>query len=221
MKLFQTTFFALAVPAILVCSIASASFLSAAQAYAPGEARISAAKQHPVGESALKEITRHGAVSETHADILAPLLGDWHYTAAFHAVPGIQPHKTMGRMTNEMILDNRVLSGTFIGELDVAGHNLSVKGQEIISYDAGGQKFTSVRIDTMITGMMISSGTYDEQQNLLVETGRFTDPRDGEERAFRSEIRFTDAESYTRTIFTLDKTGKQHPYMEFEYRRGP
>lgn len=212
MKKYKTALLALS-------ALACAFIIYTAEAYNPGEARITAAKQHPVGESALKEITQRNAVSDAHTDILAPLLGDWRYTAAFHAVPGIEPQKTEGRITNEMILENRVLSGTFMGSLDVAGHLTSVTGQELISYDTAGQEFTSVRIDTMRSGMMIGSGNYDEKQNALIETGRFTDPRDGVQKNFRSELKFTDAESYTRTIFVSDETGRDTKYLEFEYSR--
>ena len=184
---------------------------------APAQAATAA---HTLDESVIKKMLDRGSPSATnHVNVLAPLAGDWYYTAAFWAVPGAEPQRTKGTITNEMILDSRFLSSTFLGSWNIGGYDVPVKGQGLIGYDNGKKSFTSVWVDTMTTGVMIGAGNYDKKANAIKETGRFTNPLNGAEERFRSELQFTGAEEYKRTIFAIDKSGKESKLMEFDYSK--
>ena len=209
MKKYKAMLFALPV---LACVIAL-------PAYAAEKAQAKAAA-HPAGESMVREVLERGRPSAAqNIGILAPLTGTWDFTATVRAAPGAEPERTAGTTTNEMILDDRFLSSTVLGNLSIGGHEALFNGRGLLGYDNAKKSFTSVWVDTLGTGMMVGSGKYDEKEKVLKETGRFTDPLDGVEKGFRSELWFTDAEHYKRVIFTTDKSGKESKLMEFEYSR--
>jgi hypothetical protein len=171
-------------------------------------------------ESTVKKMMDGGMPSEAiHIKILGQLAGDWYYKAAVWAVPGAEPRWAMGKVTNQMVMDNRFLSSADFGSLSIGGQLLMIKTQGFLGYDNVKKSFTSVWFDTVTTGMATGTGTYDKKDNAIKETGQFTNPLTGREERFRSELQFTDADDYKRTIFVVGKSGKETKLMEFDYSK--
>jgi len=171
-------------------------------------------------EAVVRKMLDGGKASEAnHVNVLGQLAGDWYYTAAIWAVPGAEPRWTTGTVTNKMVMENRFLSSAVGGFLDLGGQQVLLTGQGYLGYDNAKKSFTSFWIDTVTTGTMIGSGKYDKKDNAIKETGQFTNPLTGTEEKFRSELQFTDAENYKRTIFAIGKSGKESKLMEFDYSK--
>jgi len=180
----------------------------------------SAEKLEAPGEAALKKIVERAAPSETmNINVLLPLSGEWEYTAVLFTEPGVEPQKAFGKITNQMVLGNRFLSSTIMGNVNVAGHETPVNGQGMIGYDNARESFSSVWTDTLSTGMTIGNGKYDEKAKAITETGRFTNPINGAEEKFRAETRLVDANNYERTVYTTGKSGKESKLMEFQFTK--
>jgi len=156
---------------------------------------------------------------KTGHNILPLLSGSWNYSASFWTDSKVEPQKTMGTVTNEMIMEGRFLSSDALGTLSVGGSTVDAKSHGLLGYDMVKKAYTSVWVDTLNSGMMIGSGQYDEKNKTIKEKGKFTDPLDGAEKGFRSELHFTSPESYKRTIFAINKSGKESKLMEIEYTR--
>lgn len=171
--------------------------------------------------SAFKKIMESGWPSGAKNQPLAELAGEWHYKAAFWAAPNDKPKWTKGVVRNEMTLDSRFLSSTFAGKLNIGGNEASVKGQGLIGYDNARRAFSSVWVDTLSTSLMTGVGKYDSQKGAIVESGEFTNPLTGAVAKFRSELQFAGPEDYKRTIFTVDKSGKETKLMEFDCSKRP
>jgi hypothetical protein len=203
---------------LLACSVALPAH---AKQYAVGKAPVIKETANPAGEALAMDIMKRATPSGTeNISILTPLTGTWYYTATVWTAPNdAKPHKTKGRITNAMILEDRFLSSDEIGDLSMGGYPLPVKGQGLIGYDNAKKSFTFVWASTLSTGVMIGSGTYDKKDNAINETGTFTNPVNGAEEKFRSELKFVDADHYSRTIFSTSKSGKEARLMEFEYSR--
>jgi hypothetical protein len=224
MKKYKALLFALA---LLACVTAAPGYVAALAGEDPvhehgaQKARSHAAKAPQLlDESVVKKMMDSGKPSEAnHIKILAQLSGDWSYRAAVWAVPGAEPEWSMGTITNQMTMDSRFLSSAVLGSLYIGGQQVLVKGQGFLGYDNAKKSFTSVWLDTMTTGMMIGSGKYDKKDNAIRETGMFTNPLTGTEEKFRSELQFTDTQNYKRTIFAVDKAGKESKLMEFDYSK--
>lgn len=169
------------------------------------------------GEPQFKKITERASVAEEqNRKVFSALAGTWDFTASLYAEPGVEPFRTGGKITNELV-DDRFLSSNANGSLNVAGHDAPMKAQGLMGYDISKKAFTSVWVDTLNTGLMVGTGKYDEKEKTITETGRFTDPVDGVEKAFRSETRFVDEANYKRTIFVTGKSGKETKLLEFDY----
>ena len=222
MKQFKALLFALSV---LACVTAAPAYLAALAGEDPvHEHGAQKARSHATAapqlldEAVVKKMMDSGKPSEAnHFKILAQLSGDWYYKAAVWAVPGAEPRWTTGTITNQMVMGSRFLSSTVVGSMDIGGQQVLITGQGYLGYDNAKKSFTSVWIDTVTTGMMIGSGKYDQKDNAIKETGQFTNPLTGGEEKFRSELQFTDAEDYKRTIFAIGKSGKESKVMEFDY----
>jgi hypothetical protein len=196
-------------------------FLFACILAAPAQAAEKAAgKAEDARVTAVKKVIERAKPARTPvANVLAPLTGTWDFTAKVWSGTGGELEQTAGTATNEMILDDRFLSSTILGSVIIAGHEVMLNARGLLGYDKGKDAFTSVWIDTLGTGMMTGSGKYDEKNSTLTQTGRFTDPVDGVEKGFRSELRMTDPGHYTRTVFAIGKSGKESKLMEFEFSR--
>ena len=178
-----------------------------------------AEKFTPAGEPEFKKITERASVAEEqNRKVLSALSGTWDFTASLYAEAGVEPFRTEGKITNELV-DDRFLSSNANGSLNVAGHDAPMKAQGLMGYDISKKAFSSVWVDTLNTGLMVGTGKYDEKEKTITETGRFTDPVDGVEKAFRSEIRFVDEANYKRTIFVTGKSGKETKLLEFDYTK--
>jgi hypothetical protein len=182
---------------------------------------LAAEKFQPPGEAELRAIAARAEPSvKNNIDVLAPFSGEWEYTALIWDKPGAEPQKAFGKLTNKMTLGNRFLASTAMGALNIGGHETVVNGEGKIGYDNAKGAFTSVWADTLSTGMMVGTGTYDEKEKTITETGTFTNPINGDEERFRSEIKLVDADNYERRIYTTGKSGKETKLMEFRYVKG-
>lgn len=230
MKKYKALLFALSVMACVNVSAVPASQAAKKQA-APVEdsqaetTQTETTQAAPSGPAlelpAFKKMMERGWPSEEKNLVLAKLSGEWHCRMAFWAVPGAEPKWTKGVVRNEMTLDGRFLSSSFVGELDVGGNFAMIKGQGLTGYDNAKKAFTSVWVDTLSTSMMTGAGKYDAKTKSIIETGQFTNPVTGTEARFRSELQFTDDDDYKRTIFTVDRSGKETKLMEFDCSKRP
>jgi hypothetical protein len=169
------------------------------------------------GEAAVKQIIDRANPSLDNMGLLSALTGNWSYTAQVWAKPGAEPQTANGSVANEIVLDNRFLSSSFTGYLNIDGLQTPYRGQALIGYDTEKKSFISNWVDTLGTGMTAGSGTYNEKEKAITETGRFTNPVTGAEETFRAETKLTSSDSYERTIFSTGKSGKESKLMEFKY----
>ncbi len=170
---------------------------------------------------AFKVMMERGWPSAEKNLALAKLSGEWHYKLAYWVVPGVEPKWTKGVFRNDMTLDGRFLSLSFVGELDVGGNDAMVKGQGLNGYDNVKKAFTSVWVDNLTTSQMKGAAKYDPKTKAINETGSFTNPLKGSESRFRSELQFIGDDDYKRTIFTVNKSGKETKLMEFDCSKRP
>jgi hypothetical protein len=179
-----------------------------------------AAPYRPAGEDTVRKIIDRATPSEKdNIAVLMPLTGAWDCTVVMHTDLSSTPEQTTATVTNEMTLGDRFLSSKATGSLIIGGQTMPWEEQGLIGFDNAKKSFTSIWVDTTTTGMMTGQGKFDEKQRTLTQTGRFTNPLNGAEETFRSELRFTDADSYKRTIFAAGKAGKESKLMDIDCSR--
>lgn len=173
----------------------------------------------PVSEVSATEKTKALENPSKMHDVLSLLLGTWDYTVTVWLSPDSKPEHSTGTAVNDIILGGRFISGKATGILRADDNFMPFEGQILIGYDNFKKEFTSVRVDTLSTGMMIGSGRYDEREKSIKETGHFTNSVKGRDQTYRSDLFLTDGDTYKYVVYTTDRSGKEFKSMEIEYHK--
>ena len=103
-------------------------------------------------------------------EMLAKMVGEWKTEISSWMAPDMPPTMTEGKSVCESILGGRYFrtkeTASFMG--------MPFEGSSISGYDNATDKFFSVWIDNMGTGVMMTEGTYDEATKTFTYTGSGT-----------------------------------------------
>jgi len=88
-----------------------------------------------------------------------------------------------------------------------------------MGYDNVKKVYTNVWIDSMGTGMMTGTGSYDAEKKQLTETGSYTDAMTGEDRTYKGVTTIIDNDNHTYELFTSGPDGNEFRQMEITYKR--
>ncbi|MCK5392252.1 MAG: DUF1579 domain-containing protein [Deltaproteobacteria bacterium] len=146
--------------------------------------------------------------------IMWQLEGNWNYSLKYWTSPNAPPEESTGTNDVKWILGNRFL------EMNVKGTSMGqpFEGMGILGYDNAKKEYTSTWIDTMGTGMMNATGSYDPGTKSMTEVGKFTDPMSGEQ-SFKGITKFVDTDNFTYEMFISIPTGEEFRVMEINYTR--
>jgi Protein of unknown function (DUF1579) len=204
-------------PFVRVCLVFALAFVSA-PVYAAKD--FPPAKQKPIvfDDEALKQMTERGAANEHH-EILAQIIGEWDYTASVWPKADAEPEESTGTVTNQMVLEGRYLTSHYTGILRIDNHFVPFEAQSFVGYDTQKKGYDTVWMDNLGTGMMTGTGSYDEKSKTLSDKGEHSFPISGKRQSYRAALEFTDSETHKKTIYAVDKSGKEHKVMEFVFTR--
>jgi len=146
--------------------------------------------------------------------IMGQLEGNWDYSLKYWTSPNTPPEESTGTNDVKWILGNRFL------EMNVQGTSMGqpFEGMGLLGYDNTKKEYTSTWIDTMGTGMMSATGSYDPGTKSITEVGNFTDPMLGEQ-SFKGITKFVDTDNITYEMFISTPTGEEFRVMEINYTR--
>jgi len=163
----------------------------------------------------MEAMKKLGAPNENHK-ALEPFVGSWNATVQWRMSPDSNTDKSQGTSYNHWILDDRFVQEVFKGTS--MGQPLS--GIGFLGYDNIRGEYTSVWLDNMSTGIMVSSGQYDAAEKTISKSGTVSCPMTGEKsRPVRSVCQVVDKDHYTLKMYMNDKDGKEFKAMEIEYER--
>ena len=162
---------------------------------------------------AYKEYTTPGEQHKT----LAKMVGKWKYTAKSWMSDGGKEETSTGTSNMKMIYGGRFL------QQDVKGMAMGMpfEGMMLQGYDNASQKFTSVWVDNMGTGIMNGTGTFDATTQTLAATGKMSCPMKKNQMVdYRTEWKMVDKDTNVYSMYTPDMTsGKEYKNMEITYKR--
>ena len=148
---------------------------------------------------------------------LARLAGDWDYTMKWWMSPDAEPKESSGTLSASMIMDGRYLVEKWDGTAMGGQHFI---GQGITGYDNFNQEYVSTWIDNMGTGMMMSTGHYDPEQDALITTGTFDDIMTGEkDKTLRGVQKILDDNTVHFEMYTPGPDGAEFKVMEIHATR--
>lgn len=157
--------------------------------------------------------TEYATPSEGHK-VLEQLVGNWEYTLKYWSSPDTPPEESTG--TNDV---KWILGGRFL-EMDVNGRSMGqpFEGMGIMGYDNAKKEYVNTWIDSMGTGMMNATGSYDAETKTLTETGSYTDPMAGQQ-TFKGVTKFIDEDNVSYEMYISGPEGKETRVMEINYTR--
>lgn len=132
--------------------------------------------------------------------LLAEHVGEWDAKISFWMQPGEEPTVSTGSAKNEMIMGGRYLKSTFSGTT----WGMPFEGMSLEGFDNTTKEFTSIWIDNMGTGTMVTSGKYDEESKMITYTGEMVDPMSGGKVQIRETVSFNNKDSHTLKMYMVN-----------------
>jgi len=136
-------------------------------------------------QQAMIEAYQRAATPGPQHAVLAKMAGDFTITIKSYMEPGAAPEVSNGTSTRTMILGGRYLEETV--HSSVAGQPF--EGRGLTGYDNVTGQWWGSWVDSMSTGMMTTSGDWDETAGTGTFKGEYKDPLTGELQTSRSVIR--------------------------------
>ena len=166
-------------------------------------------------EKKMAEMKKYTEPNENHK-ALEPLIGNFKAKCSFWMDPAGQPEVSEGASNNHWIMGGRFVQqdykGTAMGQ--------PFEGMGITGYDLIKAEYTSIWLDSMVTGIMVSSGQMDASTKTLNQSGTMSCPMTMEKaREMKSALTITDADHHTYVGLMKDKDGKEFKGMEITYER--
>lgn len=146
--------------------------------------------------------------------VLNAFEGEWKGTVTFWE-PGSDAGQTSeGKMHSKWALGGRWLRQEWHGEF----MGMPFEGLGYWGYDNVKKQYVSTWMDSMSTGMMLSTGSYDAGTKTFTLTGSFTDPMGAEQKA-REIIKVVSADKHVFEMWGAGPDGKDFKMMEIVYTR--
>jgi len=136
-------------------------------------------------QKAIMEAYQRAATPGPQHAILAAMAGEFTLTLKSFNEPGAEPEVSTGTATRKMVLGGRYLEETV--QASVMGQPF--EGRGLTGYDNVTRTWWGAWIDSMSTGIMITSGSWDEEAGVGSFEGEYNDPVTGELQSSRSVIR--------------------------------
>lgn len=160
----------------------------------------------------MEALAKYGTPSAEHAE-LALSAGEWNSEVKMWHVPDMEPEVMHGTASSKMIMDGRYLLENFSSDWE----GMPFEGASLTAYDRMKQKYVSIWIDNMSTGVMISEGT--AKGDVSEMKGMMPDFILGKEIPVRTTIEHISGDQYVVKMHRKDDAGKEFVMMEITYTR--
>ncbi|MBZ0165870.1 MAG: DUF1579 domain-containing protein [Candidatus Omnitrophica bacterium] len=163
----------------------------------------------------MKNFEAYSTPGDMHAE-LAKMTGNWNAKVQHWMAPGAPVEVSEGTAESKPIFGGRFIKQEFSSEW----MGQPFQGLGIFGYDNIQQEFQSIWLDSMATGMMVSSGQLADD-GTMVEEGTFSCPLTNSERWNQSKTTFVTEDTFTFEMFMKDDNGDEFRSMLITYTRKP
>ena len=146
-------------------------------------------------------------------ELLANRVGKWTAEVKMWMDPSQPPTTSQATTVCEPMLGGRYFKSVHTGDM----MGMPFEGFEISGYDNVKKEFFTIWMDNMGTGIMVSTGSYDEASGTFTFTGQMTEPM-GTEMNVREVIKVIDNDHSTFEMY-VDMGGQEVKNMEINYTR--
>ena len=161
-----------------------------------------------------QEVMQKMTPGEAHK-ALNHVVGKFNYTMKWWMTSDAKAEDSKGTSVSKWIMNGRFVQQDVKAKMN----GQEFQGLGITGYDNVKQEYQSVWLDNMATGMMMATGTKDEQ-GTLATSGTFGCPMTGEkDKWFRTELKVISKNEHTYAMYGRTQEGKEFKNMEIHYKR--
>jgi hypothetical protein len=173
-------------------------------------------KMTPEQQAAMEKAMKLGSPSEGHK-ALEPFAGKWTNSVKYWMKPGDKAQESKGTNENAWILGGRFLKQDYQGTM---ADGKPFEGLGITGYDNVRGEYQSLWLDSMMTGMMVGTGSFDAAAKTVKVAGTFSCPMTGEKAMwYRYEWKVINNDHHTYTSYGKTPDGKEFKSMVIEFTR--
>jgi hypothetical protein len=168
-------------------------------------------------EMAMMEAYMKAATPGPMHELLKQSVGTYDLTVTSWMAPGTPPQISQATAERTFVLGRFVIEKTKGDAMFPGGP--AFEGMGISGYDNVSQAFFSTWMDNMGTGIMMSSGTYDERSKTFDYRGTYNDPLTGKPKTVRMTVREIDDATSVFEMYDKGPDGKEFKSMEIKYAK--
>lgn len=162
----------------------------------------------------MKKAEAAGTPGASHK-ALEPLVGNWTAEVKCWMAPDAPPMVSKATSKASWAMNGRFVKEEFDGEM----MGKPFKGMSLTGYDNMKQKYKTVWIDDMSTGIVSTEGTADTDSKVLTFTGNMDCPATGEKNmAIKQVLRIINSNKHIFEMYDSSK-GTESKTMEITYTR--
>jgi len=155
------------------------------------------------------------APGEFHAH-LGAMIGHWNFKSKFRPAAEAPWSESTGTSEIRWTMGERFIIESVRGEMNGAPW----EGMGITGYDNTKQKYTSLWLDSMSTGIMTSLGTVDDSHKVFTFTGTYDDPITGQkDKPSKTILRIINENKHVTEMYERDEKGEWYMNLEVVYTR--
>jgi hypothetical protein len=129
--------------------------------------------------------------------------------------PGSDPVVSSNSATAKMILGERFLKMTFKGTM----FGTPFDGLQIVGYDNLQKKFVTFWIDSTSTSFYLLTGTLNDAEKVIIDTGEWPDPMAGGTVKVRAVTKLINENEYVYELFMVGSEGGEFKSLENVFLR--
>jgi hypothetical protein len=140
-------------------------------------------------------------------------VGTWDAEASFIMAPGVPPQVSKASSVSRWILDGRYVHDEYKGMMGP----MPFTGIGYTGYNNATDTYESIWLDSMGTGMMIMTGSFDDAANTLTMTGSIVDPVTRAKKTYRAVTTKNGNNGHTFRMYEPGPDGKEFVSLQIVY----
>jgi len=172
-------------------------------------------KSQPMSADQAQAAWMESMTPGTNHEMMAKYSGEWKEIVTLWNAPGAEPTTTEFSCIIEMVYENRYQESIHTGTIN----GVPFQGRGIIAFDNAAGKFISTWIDNMSTGVMYTSGTFDEKAQRMELRGEMVDPVTKKVSKIREVVYFKADNEQLHETYTTPFGGTEYKSMQIQMLR--
>ncbi len=165
-------------------------------------------------QAAMMEAWQKAMTPGVEHEQMAKMVGEFTLTVKTWMEPGGQPEVSTGTAVRRMIMGGRYLEEVVHGE----AMGQPFEGSGLMGYDNVTGQWWGTWVDTMSTGLMTSTGQWNEAEGVGIYIGESSDPMTGAKARSKTVVRRLEDGDEIMEMFMLTDAGEVKS-MEIDYDR--